>query len=369
MNRPTPWVVEVKSIEASLCALKLWDAARSRRFLRSLMRWHPNTGYLPVTSGRLAANIPMRDMPNCSNWEHPWAVLLAGGDGTRLQSLTFKIAGDSRPKQFCRFFGTTSLLGQTRERLRPVFRRDRELFVVARAHEQFYREDLSDVDDSRILVQPRNRGTGVAVTLALLRILQHDEDSVVAFFPCDHHYSDDKAFALTVQAATVYARQYPESIILLGAEARYPEVEYGWIEPGQSMLGAPGVSLSRVNQFWEKPSLPEASALLVRGCLWNTLVIVGRAEALFQLVYTQIPDVVGCIAKALVCNHPDFGYEGVRAVDFSHDVLAHQPHRLLVVHDQTSGWADLGNPTRVIDMLARNGIKPPWTRGMGLSAE
>jgi mannose-1-phosphate guanylyltransferase len=164
-------------------------------------------------------------MSYCSNWEHPWAVLLAGGDGTRLQSLTVKISGDSRPKQFCRIFGTTSLLGQTRERLRPAFRRDRELFVVTRAHEEFYREDLRNVDDSRIIIQPRNRGTGVAITLALLRILQRDENSVVAFFPCDHHYSDDKAFASTIRAATSYARQYPESIILLGAEARYPEVE------------------------------------------------------------------------------------------------------------------------------------------------
>jgi hypothetical protein len=57
-----------------------------------------------------------------------WAVILAGGDGTRLQKLTSKIAGDSRPKQFCRIFGNKSLLGHTRERLRPVFREvDREI--------------------------------------------------------------------------------------------------------------------------------------------------------------------------------------------------------------------------------------------------
>jgi hypothetical protein len=33
--------------------------------------------------------------------EHLWAVLLAGGDGIRLRDLTRRIAGDSRPKQFC----------------------------------------------------------------------------------------------------------------------------------------------------------------------------------------------------------------------------------------------------------------------------
>jgi hypothetical protein len=64
-------------------------------------------------------------------------VILAGGDGTRLQKLTSRIAGDSRPKQFCRILGNKSLLGQTRERLRPVFRATRTMFVVTKTHEPF----------------------------------------------------------------------------------------------------------------------------------------------------------------------------------------------------------------------------------------
>ena len=64
-----------------------------------------------------------------------WAVILAGGDGTRLQKLTSKIAGDSRPKQFCRIFGNKSLLGHTRERLRPIFRETRTVvYEIAAAH-------------------------------------------------------------------------------------------------------------------------------------------------------------------------------------------------------------------------------------------
>ena len=57
--------------------------------------------------------------------EEPWAIVLAGGEGARLQSLTHTIEGDSRPKQFSNIFGSRSLLGHTRERLRPVFNDDR----------------------------------------------------------------------------------------------------------------------------------------------------------------------------------------------------------------------------------------------------
>ncbi len=39
-----------------------------------------------------------------------WALVLAGGDGTRLQSLTHLIAGAPIPKQYCRILGPRSLL-------------------------------------------------------------------------------------------------------------------------------------------------------------------------------------------------------------------------------------------------------------------
>jgi mannose-1-phosphate guanylyltransferase len=316
---------------------------------------------MPVSEQQVSSSAK----PSFSEAEQPWAVLLAGGEGTRLQSLTLKIAGDSRPKQFCRIFGEASLLRQTQMRLDPLFRRDRNLYIVTRAHEPFYREELRNAGDSNIIAQPRNRGTGVAIAVALLHVLRRNSDAVVAFFPCDHYYADHQAFGLAVRSATAYARQYPASIILLGAEARYPEVEYGWIEPGETILNGPDVPLLRVNRFWEKPSLPQARALMRQGCLWNTFVTIGRAETVLQLLLAQIPDVVTCVAKAFVRNRLDLAYRGVRAVDFSRGVLALHPQRLLVVRDTASGWADLGSPARVIDTLARNGIKPTWMGEMG----
>ena len=86
-----------------------------------------------------------------------WAIVLAGGDGIRLQGLTRKIDGDSRPKQFSRIFGDRSLLGHTRERLKPIFGDNRLMFVVTKDHDSFYTEELADVDPSRVVEQPANR--------------------------------------------------------------------------------------------------------------------------------------------------------------------------------------------------------------------
>lgn len=294
------------------------------------------------------------------NRQHSWAVVLAGGDGTRLQGLTRMICGDERPKQFCPIFGDKSLLAHTRERLDPLFRRDRTVCIVTRSHEDFYRHELADTDCSRIIVQPLNRGTGVAMAVALLRILQLDPEAMVALFPADHYYSDQGAFASAVGSALHLAQEYPHSLILIGAEAHYPEIEYGWIEPGRTIVDSHRARLQRVNRFWEKPFLRRAQTLLRRGCLWNTFVTFGWAGAFLELLETTVPQVLRHLEAAVGGLGLDGVYRQIRAVDLSRDVLARQPRRLLVLRDAASGWADFGNPARVIDTLVRDGIEPPW---------
>lgn len=91
--------------------------------------------------------------------------------------------------------------------------------------------------------------------------------------------------------------------------------------------------------------------LLRRGCLWNTFVTVGRASTFLDLLCLQVPDVVLSLNKALAENQLEAAYRLMTAVDLSRQVLAPQPHRLLAVRDTTSGWADLGTPSRVMDVL------------------
>jgi mannose-1-phosphate guanylyltransferase len=293
--------------------------------------------------------------------EHRWAVVLAGGDGTRLQSLTLEIAGDRRPKQFCSFFGGETLLTQTRARLESLFHADRELFVVTRSHETYYREELRNVDESRIISQPLNRGTGVAVAVALAHLLQRDPDAVVVIVPCDHYYSDDEGFGRAIRSVVSSAEQYPDAVVVLGVEARYAEIEYGWIEVG-SAISDTLAPLFRVNRFWEKPSMLQAQELLRRGCLWNTFVTAGRASTFLDVLCAEVPNVVLAINRALADNELEAAYRVMPAVDLSRQVFAPQPHRLLIVRDVTSGWADLGSPSRVMEILARNNIHPAWLR-------
>lgn len=293
---------------------------------------------------------------------HLWAVLLAGGDGVRLRDLTVRIVGDDRPKQFCPILGAESLLRQTRARLDPLFSADQQVFVVSCAHERYYSEELADATDSLIIAQPMNRGTAVGMIAALTRIMQADRDAVVGFFPCDHYYSDDESFRSMVRSAAAGAEQFPGSIVIVGAEAEYAETEYGWIEPGQTVLETRGKPLCRVNRFWEKPVLRHARALLRSGGLWNTFVTVGSASDFVELLCAEVPDVVLSVTGAMGDSDLAPTYARLPIVDFSREILARQAKRLLVLRDCGSGWADLGSPNRVLGLLSKNVNQPAWFR-------
>ena len=108
-----------------------------------------------------------------------WGVLLAGGDGTRLQALTTRIEGDSRPKQFCRMLGDETLLTQTRRRISPLFDANKTITVVTKKHEQFYSRELKDWPRTTVVAQPENRGTGVAIATAILMLRELDPEAIV----------------------------------------------------------------------------------------------------------------------------------------------------------------------------------------------
>ncbi len=289
-----------------------------------------------------------------------WAVVLAGGDGTRLEPLTRLISGDPRPKQFCKIFGEKSLLAHTRERIAPLFYAEQTLFALARRHEPYYFAELEDVDDRQKIVQPANLGTAVAVAVCLQAIVREDEDAVVAFFPSDHHYLNTAAFQASVEAGLRTAEEYPHHALLVGARPAYAETEYGWIEPGRTLVESPDCRLQLVKRFWEKPLLAQAEELLASGCLWNTFVTIGLACAFLDLLRATTPR----IARLLEADGSDTRLEEIfrtsPPVDFSRAVLSRVPHRLLVLQDEWSGWTDLGSTGRVFDVLSRESTRPAW---------
>ncbi|MEO6390316.1 MAG: sugar phosphate nucleotidyltransferase [Pyrinomonadaceae bacterium] len=293
-----------------------------------------------------------------------WAVILAGGDGNRLRSMTRSIAGDDRPKQFCRLIGGRTLLDQTRARVARSVRPERTLLVVTEKHRRFFHPVAATLDKDLLVAQPESKGTAPAIIYALQRVAAKDPQAIVSLFPSDHYFADDEAFMMHVDAAYDAVEGDPQTVVLLGITPESPEVEFGWIEPHHSIFGDLPGSVTRVRRFWEKPSVQTARELLGQGCLWNSFVMVGHVNALLKMTKQSL----GNLNQAFTSIAMTFGTpaepQAVRRVyaqltesNFSHEVLAARPEDLTVMRVGNVGWSDLGEPSRVLSTWARAGIR------------
>jgi mannose-1-phosphate guanylyltransferase len=283
------------------------------------------------------------------------AIVLAGGDGTRLRELTRQMTGDDRPKQFCRLIGETTLLDETRRRGGVSIPPGRTFFSVTTTHARFYAPLLADVRSSQVVAQPGNRGTAPAILYALLRVASVAPEDPVAILPSDHFVSDDARFMAHVDAALDLATTRPDVVTLLGITPDRPETEYGWIEPAGAIAGTRGHTFHGVRRFWEKPHPGLARALFDGGCVWNSFVIVSRCATLLELVEDTLPDLSRAfrpvrrfMGRPLEAAVVETVYRDLATTDFSKNVLSGRPERLAVLPVRGVAWSDLGRPERVL---------------------
>jgi mannose-1-phosphate guanylyltransferase len=295
-----------------------------------------------------------------------WTVILAGGDGTRLRSLTRRITGDDRPKQFCALVDRETLLERTRRRVDLFTRPDHHVVVVTRRHARFWQPLSGELAPGRLVVQPSNRGTLAGIVYPLLRIRALAGNPVAVVTPSDHEVTEPRTFAAQVTQAALAIEEFADRIVMMGVEAESPETEYGWIEPEPTPVLGGGVALHGIRQFVEKPSPSLARELFARGCLWNSFVMVGRVDAFLDLVGQTEPDSLATLARLGAAGGAgeerlaEEVYAKLEPANFSERVLARVTGRLLVTPLEGVGWCDMGSPQRVLASLRQSGRTPPW---------
>lgn len=289
---------------------------------------------------------------------HDWAIILAGGEGARLRSLTTDAAGVSTPKQFCSFGGGKSLLGLAIERAERIVPRDRILVVVVEGQRSWWQEELADVPSRNIVVQPQNCGTAAGLLLPLLVLWHRDVEARALVLPSDHFVAREWTLATALVQALRHVGRAPNRIVLIGFAAEEPEQGLGWIVAGTGSRVEP----RPVIDFVEKPDDEELERLAGRGALVNGLILAARVRLLLTLMSLALPHLVRPFeelssdashlteAKAL-----EAVYASLPSCDISHDLLeslAGGPE-LYVLQVPACGWSDLGTPERVRSSRAR----------------
>lgn len=284
-----------------------------------------------------------------------WAVVLAGGEGSRLRGMTVDEVGRHVPKQFCRIDGQRTLLELALRRAGLLVEPDHVMVSVADSHERWWGPQLSRLPAANIISQPANRGTAFGILLPLLLILRRDPSADVVFVPADHFVSDEEELGAALRSAMSVSRTDPDSIALIGVEPDRPEGDYGYILPGRK-IPATGAPSHRVREFVEKPGAG-APHLLEQGALWNTFIFAASGRGLLRMFLRRMGNRTSVLQATIEASAGDPRqlarllaplYDTLPIIDFSRDVLADAEDRLAVVRARNCGWSDLGNPRRVL---------------------
>jgi mannose-1-phosphate guanylyltransferase len=284
-----------------------------------------------------------------------WAIVLAGGEGSRLHRLTTDESGVTVPKQFCSLTGDHSLLLETLRRAASVAAPDHICVVVAEQHRGWWEPMLAEMPKSNIIVQPSNRGTGNGVLLPLLHILARDPRAHILLLPSDHYVRDEPALASSLRQAVRALEGHPDHVLLLGMRPDDADPSLGYIVPGRHT----GPNIFAVNRFVEKPSRAVATQLVVQGALWNAFIIASRASALLGLFMTYQPDIVAKMRSAVAydvrfsinARATSTIYLNLPNIDFSSQVLQGAEGKLRLLEANRCGWSDLGTPKRLAKTL------------------
>jgi len=290
--------------------------------------------------------------------ENPWALVLAGGDGKRLQEFTREIAGVPIPKQYCRLLGEQSLLEATLARTLRFAPPERTLVVVNDNHLALARAQLGALPSQNVLVQPCNRDTGPGLLFALLSLFRRHPTTIAAVFPSDHYVDDDPAFVRHVEQAARVVTLHPDKIAILGIQPDRPDPGFGYLMPTHP-LGASGAW--HVAGFREKPDANTARELLAQNGLWNSFVMVFRLRFMLELLHDLVPGEFERMAEV----HEDEAalthrYDSISPWNFSTEVLARIAQHLVVLRVEDVHWSDWGTRESIEWTLKTLQRVPPW---------
>ncbi|HEY8821365.1 MAG TPA: mannose-1-phosphate guanylyltransferase [Dermatophilaceae bacterium] len=208
-----------------------------------------------------------------------WAVIPAGGAGTRLWPLSRSFS----PKFLHDLTGAgRSLLQTTWDRLHPLCG-DHIIVVTGILHEPAVRAQLPALAAVNLVAEPSPRDSMAAIGLAAAILERRDPNAVIGSFAADHVIGEPEVFADCVREAVVVARA--GHLVTIGIEPTHPATGFGYIQVGDSLAMPAAPNGRAVRSFVEKPDEATARDYLATGeYRWNAGMFVVRASILLDLV-------------------------------------------------------------------------------------
>ena len=281
-----------------------------------------------------------------------YCVIMCGGVGSRF----WPFSKTALPKQFIDFFGTgRTLLQMAFDRINGIVPVENILLITNENYGQLIKEQLPEIRDRQILLEPARRNTAPCIAWAAHHIKAIDPDACMMVAPSDHLIINVEKFRQSVIKAFDFIDKH-DALVTMGIKPVRPETGYGYIQVGDPVEG----DFSTVKTFTEKPNEELARVFLESGeFFWNSGMFFWSADAIINALNTHAPEV-----NTVFDNGKDYfgtgqewkyierNFEACPSISIDFAVMEKAPN--VFVETVDFGWNDLGTWRSLYDHSPKN---------------
>lgn len=282
------------------------------------------------------------------NQAHLYAVILAGGSGTRF----WPMSRERFPKQLLQIIGEETLIQQTVRRMLRSVSVNNICVVTNHFQAESIKLQLSEWKDEladNFVLEPEGRNTAPAIGLTALWLMRRDPDATMLVLPADHVIHGDAKFKKAISLGYQLAQE--GSLVTFGIQPTKPETGYGYIQPNRrSRLGTLGaLSGYKVARFVEKPDMKKAQQYVRSGnYYWNSGIFLWRASTVLEEFAQHQPALLrGLKAVDAMMEAGQLGnkfaarYKKLESVSIDYGIMEQSSHSAVVPVDFS--WSDVGS--------------------------
>ena len=290
-----------------------------------------------------------------STYDHAYAVVLAGGGGTRLWPKSRK----QSPKQFLKLFGNETMLQTTVNRITKLIPWERVIVVTNQLHKAEVLEQLPEIPRDNIIAEPQKRDTALAMLTGALYAKSLDPKAVIINKASDHVVTDEQEFSRVIKAAVSVAAE-GKHLVSVGITPTAPSTGVGYIKIGTDLKKLDkGLSLFKVESFTEKPNQATARAFISTGkYFWNANMYVWAVETLEEAFEKHMPKMYELCKPLTSLKGKEFHaalpgvYEKAESISIDYAISEKADNLVLIPGD--FGWNDVGDWQVVYDLKTKN---------------
>lgn len=267
-------------------------------------------------------------------------LIMAGGRGTRF----WPKSTEEKPKQFLNLLGEKTMLQLTVERAKKLTNIEKIFIVTGQMYRNIVKEQLPDLPEKNIIIEPVGKNTAPCILLASLYIKQIYENTNIVILPSDHMIKDIDNFCYTIAMANDYIKNTNKNcIVTIGITPNRPETGYGYIKCESKKYK----EIVKVESFIEKPNIEKAKQYLEDGkYVWNAGMFIFNVNYMLEELKQNYSKEYKMLSKLPKIEEENYErelkakYEKCEPISIDYAVME-KSHNIYVIPSEL-GWDDIG---------------------------